>query len=82
MGRSLGGAVAIHTASKFSLEIQGCIVENSFLSIPILVNGMGPFFIKNKLFWLKNLFLKSKWKSNEAIKLIECPTLFISGLRD
>jgi len=52
-----GGAVAIHTASKVSNEIKGCIVENTFLSIPELVNGLGPGFIQNRLYYLKYLLI-------------------------
>ena len=76
-GRSLGGAVAIALASKYSEVISGLIVENTFTSISDMVDQMF-FFLKP----FKKYVLRLHYKSIERIEQVTCPVLFLSGLKD
>ena len=75
-GRSLGGAVAIYGASKFT-QTRGLIVENTFTSIPNLLKDAYGWFS-----YLLIPLLTSRWDSEQAISDVRCPTLFISGRKD
>lgn len=84
MGRSLGAAVAIHTAAKNKGRIKGLVVENTFYNIesvvpdvmPVLGLVVGP----GRLF---NFLLRNKWWNNrEVSQLKDLPTLFLSALQD
>ncbi|CAG9328355.1 bem46_1 [Blepharisma stoltei] len=77
-GSSLGGAVAIFTAWKFQgLPFGGLILENTFTSLPKLVDKLMP-----AISWLKWLVLANYWPSLNRIQEIKIPVLFISGVRD
>lgn len=77
-GRSLGGAVAIHIASKFSEICQGVILENTFLNIRKVI----PYFAPYVGFLAK--FCRDMWNSELEIKNCSTRTsfLFLSGLED
>jgi fermentation-respiration switch protein FrsA (DUF1100 family) len=51
-GRSLGGAVGIYAASLKRWDIKGIILENTFTSIPEMVDVLMP-----KIAWMKRLVL-------------------------
>lgn len=84
MGRSLGGAVAIHAAVKYKQNIAGLIVENTFASIeemaPLALPFLRPLVGEGKPC---NWLIRNKWDSCRAIKsLVETPTLFMVSLAD
>eukprot|EP01038_Epipyxis_sp_PR26KG_P012548 gene12548-16827_t len=76
-GRSLGGAVSVSLAHKFPNNVSGIILENTFLSISEMVDVLMP-----QLSPLKSLILKIGWHSDEKVKSLEQPMLFISGDSD
>lgn len=82
-GRSLGGAVAIALANCMHEQGNalpaGLILENTFASIPMLVDSLFPF-----LAWkgLKDRFLRLRWLSIERIPHLEVPLLFLNGQQD
>ncbi|EFA80913.1 hypothetical protein PPL_06148 [Heterostelium album PN500] len=75
-GRSLGGAVAVDASSRYPAIIKANILENTFLSIPDMVDVVLP---QLKVF---KLLCKNKWSSFELIRNIKTPTLFLSGKKD
>lgn len=76
-GRSLGGAVAIHTATKHGHLVAGLILESTFTSISDIVDHVFPV-----LSHIKWLVLNIKWASVDAIPHLPHPMLFIGGARD
>lgn len=89
-GRSLGGAVALHTAHTHGDALSGVIVENTFTSISDMVHTlMGqllnqpiPNSIKMPLDYFLRVFLTNHWRTKDIIGEVRTPILFISGLRD
>lgn len=75
-GRSLGGAVAVDLAARNSDLVHGLIVENSFTSVPDMVDIVLP-----ALRYFKFLS-KNQWSSEEKLQSIAMPTLFLSGTQD
>ena len=84
MGRSLGGAVAIHTAAANKDKIRGVIIENTFFNIqslvphlmPLLGIAIGP----GRPF---NFLLRNNWYNNVAVsRLKDMPALFLSAQED
>ncbi|KAM9987732.1 hypothetical protein ACTFIZ_003082 [Dictyostelium cf. discoideum] len=75
-GRSLGGAVAIDTAYRYPNNIKALILENTFSSVPDMVDAVLPML---KLF---KPFCRSRWDSKETIKHITCDILFLSAKND
>ena len=78
-GRSLGGAVAVHLATTVPHLVRGCILENTFASIPELFSSYvaGASLLKR--------FLRNKWDSVQKIKQagIKIPfLLLVSELDD
>lgn len=76
-GRSLGGAVAIHTITKYPHIFRGLIIENTFTSIPDMVDKIF-FFLK----YLKFLVLRNYWTSINIIGTVKNPILFVTGSQD
>jgi fermentation-respiration switch protein FrsA (DUF1100 family) len=76
-GRSLGGAVAIYIAEKLKPQVKGIILENTFSSMGDMVDHLFPFLKR-----FKNFLLRNKWPSNERIKNLDYPILFISSEKD
>lgn len=58
-GQSIGGAVAIYLASTSPDKIAGLIVENTFISLPVLIRHVFP-----ALAWAAPLLLHQLWESN------------------
>jgi abhydrolase domain-containing protein 13 len=77
LGRSLGGAVAIHTVEKYPHLFRGAIIENTFTSISDMVDII--FFFVKPFKWL---ILRNHWTSVDTITRIENPMLFIGGKLD
>lgn len=77
-GRSLGGAVCIHLFQKYGHMLRGMIVENTFLSIPKMIDVLFP-----ALRYVKFLS-RNKWPSEERIQRIgkRAPVLFLAGGAD
>lgn len=76
-GRSLGGAVAIYIAEKIKPKVKGIILENTFSSMGDMVDHLFPFLKR-----FKNFLLKNKWPSQDRIKNLHYPILFISSEQD
>jgi fermentation-respiration switch protein FrsA (DUF1100 family) len=76
-GRSLGGAVSISLASRYSTRIDGIILENTFLSISDMVDKLMPW-----LSTIKTYVLNIKWDNHIKIQNLLQPILFISGDAD
>ena len=77
VGRSLGGAVSVHTATKYPHLFRGVVLENTFTSIPDMVDELF-FFAK----YFKRLILNNHWPSIDHVGTIRNPLLFITGDRD
>ncbi|KAK4047312.1 bem46 protein, variant [Microbotryomycetes sp. JL201] len=77
-GQSIGGAVAIHLASRNANRIRGLIVENTFLSLPKLVPTIMPY-LSPFMFLLHQI-----WPSEDCIRTFpsSLPVLFLGGERD
>ena len=82
-GRSLGGAVAISLAASLQENEQaaGLIVENTFTSIVDIALVLMPFLRLLRPV-IKPPILINEWNSLGSIPRVQCPTLFISGLKD
>lgn len=76
-GKSLGGAVALALTEHHPEHIMAIILENTFLSIPAMVDVLLPL-VK----YFKALILRIGWRSDERIQNVTQPLLFISGLAD
>ena len=64
-GRSLGGAVAIHTLAKLGRAgddyIKGALIENTFTNISDMADRLFGFFKPFK--YIKMLIMNLKWDS-------------------
>lgn len=76
-GRSLGGAVAINTLSHTRHTVAGAIIENTFTSIPDMVDVLFP-----PVAFLKMIVLRNFWYSDQEIKRVKAPMLFIKAVND
>jgi fermentation-respiration switch protein FrsA (DUF1100 family) len=79
-GQSIGGAVCLYAAAKFSDKISGVIIENTFVSLSSLI----PFILPQLPKALLPLLLTEKWDAAKAMPHIPAwtPILFLSGKRD
>ena len=77
LGRSLGGAVSVYVCERNPDKVKGLILENTFTSIPDMVDVLMPWVAP-----LKSLVLRIGWKSVERIPAITTPILFVSGRSD
>lgn len=80
-GKSLGGAVALHMASRHEPQIRAVVVENSFLSVPEMVPRVFPFlgfaFGPNGFL---NFLVRNKWRNREYVRQIkDTPLLLIAS---
>ncbi len=87
-GRSLGGAVTFATA-KYAQEnssgkgsnnihpLKGIIVENTFTSIPDMVDHLMPLVAK-----FKSIILAIGWNSRAIVPTLSYPVLYLAGSRD
>lgn len=79
-GRSLGGAVAFNLAAyaqQKNIPVAGVIVENTFASIPSMVDHLMPIVAP-----FKGLILKMKWDSQVIVPTLQCPVLYLAGQAD
>jgi len=76
-GRSLGGAVSVDIASKRPDLVKAIVLENTFTSIPDMVDILMPVVSS-----LKFLVLRINWNSLRLISNLKQPILFISGNMD
>lgn len=65
-------------ASKFMNEVNAVVVENTFVSIPRMVDKLFP----KPLSVLKYLVLRMFWDSGARIRNMEQPVYFIAGEKD
>ncbi|CDJ32098.1 uncharacterized protein EMH_0041570 [Eimeria mitis] len=79
-GHSLGGAVAIDLASRRGNELKGVVVENTFTSLRDMVHTVCGF--TRQLNWLLNIIQRMKLESEEKVRRLNIPVLFISGGKD
>jgi len=75
-GRSLGGAVAVDLCSKNPNKIHGLILENTFTSIPDMIDRVLPILSHFKF------LCTIHWESIHLIENIEVPILFIISEND
>jgi len=77
-GRSLGGAVALRLATLHSNKIKGVIVENTFTSVPDMIDVVLPYL---KYF---KFLSRNKWRNIDRIKELKSnfPIMFVSGMQD
>ena len=84
VGRSLGGAVATHTAAVLAEKknewIKGLILENTFTSVSKMADSLFPFLklIPN----IKKRMLRLDWDSTRQIGKIKSPILIVAGSKD
>lgn len=88
-GRSLGGAVAIHTTAAIEErgdddddnngKIAGLIIENTFSSISDMVGKVFPFLDFD---FIKKFMLKIHWRSIDLIPNIKTNMLFLACSND
>ncbi|CAI2369328.1 unnamed protein product [Moneuplotes crassus] len=76
-GASLGGATTIYSSKFYEDKIKGLILMNTFTSLPDVVDSMNIVFKIFRPFVLSNF-----WPSDERIKSLTLPMLFISGRED
>jgi fermentation-respiration switch protein FrsA (DUF1100 family) len=80
-GQSLGGACALYLAQYAESEkipVAGVIVENTFLSIPKMVDVVMPY-----LRHVKKFVLKMNWDNEHILtRGIQTPILFLAGDKD
>jgi len=62
-GQSIGGAVAIDLASRNASRVAGLIVENTFISLSVLVKHVLP-----ALSWASALLLHQRWDSDRRLQ--------------
>eukprot|EP01025_Chloroclados_australasicus_P024259 TRINITY_DN24398_c0_g1_i4.p1 TRINITY_DN24398_c0_g1~~TRINITY_DN24398_c0_g1_i4.p1 ORF type:complete len:355 (+),score=9.79 TRINITY_DN24398_c0_g1_i4:103-1065(+) len=85
MGKSLGGAVAIHLAAKYKNKVRALLIENTFTSIanmvPRILPILGFAFGNDKLL---NFLVKDKWENWKQIKLLgsALPVLMYASVQD
>jgi abhydrolase domain-containing protein 13 len=77
MGRGLGGAMATYMVSQREDLFHGLILENTFTSIPDLVDHQF-WFVK----YFKWLFLRNEWDTKALIYHVQIPILFVAGQND
>jgi uncharacterized protein len=75
-GHSLGGAIAIETATRHP-DIAGLIIEGSFTSMLEVVNNR-----KSYALFPMNWILTQRFNSIEKVKALPIPMLFIHGTED
>ncbi|CAO0791975.1 Alpha/Beta hydrolase protein [Mucor lusitanicus] len=76
-GQSLGGSVAISLVSRNEDKFDALIIENTFLSVPLLVPHIFPAL--RHLVYL----VHQTWRSYKTIKYVHhVPILFLSSLKD
>lgn len=76
-GKSLGGAVSLALTERYPEDVMAVVLENTFLSIPAMVDVLMPY-----VRFFKNLILRIGWHNDERIQKVRQPVLFISGLAD
>lgn len=76
-GRSLGGAVAVSLCDRSPEHISALVLENTFISIPSMVDALMPWAAS-----LKHLVLRIHWDNGKKIRKITKPIYFISGELD
>ncbi|BDA44881.1 Protein ABHD13 [Coccomyxa sp. Obi] len=84
MGKSLGGAVALHLAADNPSAFRAIVIENTFLSIedvaPKMLPFLGPVLGRGKI---GNFLIRNKWRNYEAIqKISNTPILMLSAGQD
>ncbi|CDI76404.1 Abhydrolase domain-containing protein, related [Eimeria acervulina] len=79
-GHSLGGAVAIDLARRRGKELKGLVVENTFTSLRDVIHDIVP--ASRKFDWLLNAIQRMKLSSEDKVRQMGIPALFISGRSD
>jgi abhydrolase domain-containing protein 13 len=80
LGRSLGGAVALHLAARAEKSIRAAIVENTFTSVedmvPRVLPFLGPLVGERKpMNWL----VRNKWRNVDRVREIMATPLLLIG---
>ena len=97
MGTSLGAAVAVDLVARpqNAAVVAGVIVENTFTSISDMADSIftplitrrfpgsgGATLLWTLKFLVKPFFMSIGWFSNDAVRRLKVPTLFVSSQRD
>jgi uncharacterized protein len=86
LGRSLGGAVAMHLLAELDQQKKGknlfigAIIESTFTGISDMADVMFPFLIHTPA--LKRVLLTLNWDSLSCARRLKTPVLFIHGDSD
>jgi len=79
-GRSIGGAVGFHLAKYAetkNLPLAGIMVENTFVSIPRMVDHLMPLVAP-----FKSLVLRIAWDNGYIVPRLRKPVLYLAGDAD
>jgi pimeloyl-ACP methyl ester carboxylesterase len=76
LGRSIGGAVALHLAASRPGVLAGLILENTFTAIGDLVDILMPALRHFKF------LLRNPWRNVDIVPQLQLPCLFISSGKD
>ncbi|KJP89162.1 hypothetical protein AK88_01248 [Plasmodium fragile] len=79
-GNSMGGAVALETASKHQQDIYGLILENTFVSMKKMSEQSYPFL--NFFLLSFDILIRTQMDNAEKIKKIHVPLLINTSGRD
>ncbi len=69
--------MAAYAASFDSETFDGVILENTFTSIPDMVDNL--FYVVG---YFKFLILKIKWDTKQIVQSLQLPMLFVTGDQD
>lgn len=76
-GASLGGVMATYSALHYQDRVNALILQNTIASVRSIINDKAPILDP-----IVPLVLKLKMRSDERIKEIHLPIMFIVGLND
>ncbi|KAI9631953.1 Alpha/Beta hydrolase protein [Dioszegia hungarica] len=79
-GQSIGGAVSLYAAASHPDMISGIIIENTFLSLPLLIPSIMPQIPR----FLLPILLTEQWDAALSLPKIRksTPILMLSGKKD
>ena len=79
LGRSFGGAVAVEAFHNdvYSNMVDGIILENTFTSIPDLID-YNAYFLR----FVRAIFLRIEWKTIDILPNVDVPLFFVTGKND
>ncbi|PNH09082.1 Protein bem46, partial [Tetrabaena socialis] len=83
MGRSLGGAVAVHLAAEQQSQVKAVILENTFTAVQDMVARIvPPLGLLIGTGRPCNFLVTNKWQNQQLISRIKVPMLMMVSLQD